>query len=125
MKRLIILGSTGSIGRQALEIVDAFPGEFQVVGLGARRNAGMLAEQARRYQPRAVALVDEGAADALRDVLPAGVTLFTGTDALRSAARIDGDVVLVAVVGVAGLLPTLDALHSGHDVALANKETLV
>jgi 1-deoxy-D-xylulose-5-phosphate reductoisomerase len=125
MKRLIVLGSTGSIGRQALEIVDAFPGEFEIVGLGARRSAGALAQQARRYRPRVVALVDETGAGELKRVLPSGVTLFTGPEALRRAAIIDGDVVLVAVVGIAGLLPTLDALRSGHDVALANKETLV
>jgi 1-deoxy-D-xylulose-5-phosphate reductoisomerase len=125
MKRLTILGSTGSIGRQALEIVDAFPGEFEIIGLGARRDADALAQQARRYRPRAVALVDEGAAARIRDTLPPGIEIFTGTDALRSAARLDGDIVLVAVVGIAGLLPTLEALRSGHDVALANKETLV
>lgn len=125
MTRLIILGSTGSIGRQALEIVEALPGEFQVVGLGARRDADALAKQARRYRPRAVALVDEGAAADLIRALPRGIEVFTGPDALRSLAAAEGDVVLVAVVGVAGLLPTLDALRSGHDVALANKETLV
>ena len=125
MKRLIILGSTGSIGRQALEIVDAFPGEFRVVGLGARRDASALAVQARRYHPEAVALVDERAAAELDGALPSGVAVFVGPDALRRLAARTGDVVLVAVVGVSGLLPTLDALRSGHDVALANKETLV
>ena len=125
MKRLVILGSTGSIGRQALEIVDAFPGEFAVVGLGARRSTDLLAQQARRYRPRAVAVVDEDAAAGLGGQLPPGTEMFVGKDALRSAARIEADAVLVAVVGIAGLLPTLDALRSGHDVALANKETLV
>jgi len=125
MKRLIILGSTGSIGRQALEVVAALPGEFEIVGLGARQDVEALAQQARRYRPRAVALVDEAAAAKLKDTLPPGVKVFTGPDALRRAATIDGDIVLVAVVGIAGLLPTLDALRSGHDVALANKETLV
>ena len=125
MKRLIILGSTGSIGRQALEVVAALPEEFEIVGLGARQDVDALAKQARRYRPRAVALVDEAAAAKLKDTLPPGVKVFTGPDALRRAATIDGDIVLVAVVGIAGLLPTLDALRSGHDVALANKETLV
>jgi len=125
MKRLIILGSTGSIGRQALEVVAALPGEFEIVGLGARQDVEALAQQARRYRPRAVALVDEAAAAKLKDTLPPGVKVFTGPDALRRAATIDGDIVLVAVVGIAGLLPTLDALRSGHDVALSNKETLV
>jgi 1-deoxy-D-xylulose-5-phosphate reductoisomerase len=125
MMRLTILGSTGSIGRQALEVVDRFPEEFEIVALGARRDAGALAEQARRYRPKVVALADEAAAATLRGQLLPGTEVLTGPEALRSAARIEGDVVLVAVVGIAGLLPTLDALRSEHDVALANKETLV
>jgi 1-deoxy-D-xylulose-5-phosphate reductoisomerase len=125
MMRLTILGSTGSIGRQALEVVDRSPGEFEIVALGARQNADLLARQAERYRPKVVAVTNEEAAVALRGRLPSGTELVAGTEALRSAARIEGDVVLVAVVGIAGLLPTLDALRSGHDVALANKETLV
>ena len=125
MTRLTILGSTGSIGRQALEVVDRAPGEFEIVALGARRNADALAQQARRYRPKVVAVTDENAAAQLRGRLPSGTEILTGPEALRSAASIEGDIVLVAVVGIAGLLPTLDALRSGHDVALANKETLV
>jgi len=125
VKRLILLGSTGSIGRQTLEVVDALPGEFEVVALGARRDADTLAKQARQYRPRAVALVDERAGAHLKGSLAPGVEVFTGPDALRRLATVDGDIVLVAVVGIAGLLPTLDALRRGHDVALANKETLV
>jgi 1-deoxy-D-xylulose-5-phosphate reductoisomerase len=125
MIRLTILGSTGSIGRQALEVVDRFPEEFEIVALGARRDADALAKQARRYRPKAIALVNRERADGLREQLPSGTELLAGPDALRTAARIEGDIVLVAVVGIAGLLPTLDALRSEHDVALANKETLV
>lgn len=125
MTRLVILGSTGSIGRQALEVADALSGEFRVVGLGARRDVDSLAAQARRYRPRAVALVDERAGPDLARAVPPGTEVITGPDALRRLAAIDGDIVLVAVVGIAGLLPTLEALRSGRDVALANKETLV
>lgn len=125
MTRLTILGSTGSIGRQALEVVDSFPGQFELMALGVRRSVDALVQQVRRYRPKAVAVVDEGAAAAVRGQLPPGTELIVGSDALRRAACLEGDVVLVAVVGVAGLLPTLDALRSGHDVALANKETLV
>lgn len=126
MKRLVVLGSTGSIGRQALEVVDALAGEIEVVGLGARRDAGALVGQVARYRPRAVAMVDERAAAAVRAGVPRGVEVFAGHDALaRLASEVDADVVLVAVVGVAGLLPTLQALRAGRDVALANKETLV
>lgn len=125
MKRLIILGSTGSIGRQALEIVER-TGEFQVVGLGARRDSAALSEQVRRFRPQVVALVDRDAAAALRASAPAPVTVLSGPTAMQDLAGWgEADVVVVAVVGVAGLLPALAALRAGRDVALANKETLV
>lgn len=126
MTRLVILGSTGSIGRQALEVVDALIGEVEVVGLGARRDADALLRQAARYRPRAVAIVDEVAGATVRAGMPRGVEVFAGDDALtRLASEVASDVVLIAVVGIAGLLPTLHALRAGRDVALANKETLV
>ncbi len=124
-RRLIILGSTGSIGRQALDVV-AQTGEFEVVGLGARRDAAALADQVRRFRPQAVAVTDPQAAARLRVHLPAGVELLAGPHALQElAAWGEADVVLVAVVGAAGLLPTLAALRRGRDVALATKEVLV
>lgn len=126
MKRLVILGSTGSIGRQALDVVGALPDEIEVVGLGARRDAGALLRQTARYHPRAVAVADEQAGAEVRAGAPPGVKVFVGSDALaRLASDIEADIVLVAVVGIAGLLPTLQALRAGRDVALANKETLV
>jgi len=126
MMRLTILGSTGSIGRQTLEVVDALGGEIEVVALGARRDAAALVAQARRYRPKAVGVADETAAPPVRAGVPQGTDVLSGPDALvRLAASVDADVVLVAVVGVAGLLPTLEALRAGRDVALANKETLV
>jgi 1-deoxy-D-xylulose-5-phosphate reductoisomerase len=125
MTRLVILGSTGSIGRAALEVAEAL-GDVQVVGLGVRRDVGALQPQVARWRPRAVAVDDEAAADRVRDALPSGTTLFAGAGAATLlAAMPDVDVVLVAVVGAAGLRPTLAALEAGHDVALANKETLV
>ncbi|MDQ7820137.1 MAG: 1-deoxy-D-xylulose-5-phosphate reductoisomerase [Armatimonadota bacterium] len=124
-RRLVILGSTGSIGRQALEVVEQ-TGEFEVVGVGARRNASALAEQVRRFRPEVVALDDPQAAAELRSELPSGVQLLSGPHALEAlAAWGEADVVLVAVVGAAGLLPTLAALRAGRDVALATKEVLV
>lgn len=125
MTRLVILGSTGSIGRQALEVAEAMPDEVTVVGLGARRDGAALAAQAHRYRPKAVALIDARATDDLVRAVPPGTAVFAGPQALRTLATIEADIVLVAVVGIAGLLPTLEALRSGHDVALANKETLV
>jgi len=126
MTRLAILGSTGSIGRQALEVVDALAGEIEVVALGARRDAATLLAQVRRYRPKAVAVVEETAAAALRAEVPQGTAILAGPDALAHlVAAVEAEIVLVAVVGVAGLVPTLAALRAGRDVALANKETLV
>ncbi len=125
MKRLIILGSTGSIGRAALDVAEAL-GDVAVVGLSARSNSQALLAQARRWRPPAVAVEDAGAAAMLRGELPAGTALLAGTDAAGAlAAMPDADLVLVAVVGIAGLRPTLAALEAGHDVALATKEALV
>ncbi len=125
MKRIIVLGSTGSIGAQALEIVER-TGEFGVVGLGARSNAGSLAQQARRFRPAVVGLVDPQAAAQLRATLPPSTMVLSGPHAMQELAGWgEADLVVVAVVGVAGLLPTLAALRAGRDVALANKETLV
>lgn len=123
--RLVVLGSTGSIGRAALEVAEAL-GDVRIVGLGARRNADLLAEQARRWRPRVVALEDESALGRLRALVPSDVAVEAGTQAsTRLAAMPEADMVLVAVVGAAGLQPTLTALRAGHDVALANKEALV
>jgi len=122
-KRIAILGSTGSIGRQALAVVDAFPGELEVVGLAAGRNGAALADQVARYRPRVVALA---AGNLASGQLPPGTALLTGPDSLaRLTAWPDLDLVLVAVSGLAGLAPVLSALGRGIDVALANKETLV
>ncbi len=125
MTRIIILGSTGSIGRQALEIVER-TGEFQVVGLGARADVTTLAEQARRFRPQVVGLTDPLAAVQLRAEVGPAAVVVSGPEAMRELAVWgEADLVVVAVVGVAGLLPTLSALQAGRDVALANKETLV
>jgi 1-deoxy-D-xylulose-5-phosphate reductoisomerase len=124
MTRIVILGATGSIGRSALEVVARHPDRFEVVGLAANRSAGALAEQVRRVRPREAVLCDEGVA------LPVDQGSETrwssGRDAmLAMAAHPDVDVVLNALVGAAGLEPTLAALEAGHRLALANKESLV
>lgn len=126
MTRLSILGCTGSIGRQALEVIDAAPGEFEIIGLGARKDVRTLAAQVRRYRPKIVAMADPNAAADLREQIPAGVEVLAGSGAMeRLAASGGADLVLMAVVGTAGLVPTFSALRAGSDVALANKETLV
>ncbi len=125
MTRLVILGSTGSIGRAALEVAESL-GDVRVVGLAVRASADALLAQVKRWRPRAVAIEDAAGAGRLEAALPAGTTLFGGPDAATElAAMPEADIVLVAVVGAAGLRPTLAALDAGHDVALANKETLV
>lgn len=126
MKRIVILGATGSIGRQALEIVDAYPQEFTVVGLAAHKNAELLMRQATRWRPRRVAIVDASAADNLATVLPAGTELLRGTDGVAELAALpEADLVLNGIVGSAGLDSTLAALRAGKTLALANKESLV
>ncbi len=122
-----LLGSTGSIGRQTLEVLDGDPA-FRVVALAAGRNAALLSEQARRHQPTIVALGDDdsGARRELAANLPAGTTIAGGEDALiELATRGDVDLVIVGTGGVVSLRPVLAALRAGKVVATANKETLV
>lgn len=126
-KRIAILGSTGSIGRQALEVIGRNPGHFEVTVLTAGRNADLLIEQALRFVPSHVVIADEGQYARVRDALAnLPVTVLAGTEALTEVAALTGtDVVLTAMVGFSGLLPTLAALRHGKSIALANKETLV
>ncbi|MBI1390153.1 MAG: 1-deoxy-D-xylulose-5-phosphate reductoisomerase [bacterium] len=126
MKRLLLLGSTGSIGRQCLDVVQNHSDKFEIVGLGARRNAVLLQEQAERFKPRHVALVDESQADALdASVLPGGAKTFTGPDALTDLVEAcDADVAVIATVGAAGFRPTFASVAKGMNIALANKEVL-
>jgi len=125
VRRLVVLGSTGSIGRSTLEVVEHLE-DVQVVGLSARRNVDVLAAQAARFHPQAVAVEDPGQARRLQGLLPAGIEVLAGRDGVAALAAHPGaDLVLVAVVGIAGLLPTLAALRAGKDVALATKEALV
>ena len=125
MKNLVILGSTGSIGTQALEV--AQQAGYRVVGLAAARQVDLIEKQIRAFAPEVVAMYDEKAADELRErVADLPVQVLSGMDGLCTlAAMPQADMVLNAVVGMVGLRPTLAAVEAGHDVALANKETLV
>ncbi|OGK95813.1 MAG: 1-deoxy-D-xylulose-5-phosphate reductoisomerase [Candidatus Rokubacteria bacterium RBG_16_73_20] len=128
MKRVTLLGATGSIGLRTLELVSSFPEEFAVAGLAARgSNVELLVDLCRKYSPRAVALLDPAAVDRLAAALPAPrPELLAGPDGLVAlAGDADADVVVSALVGGAGLLPTMAAIRAGRSVALANKETLV
>lgn len=127
MKRLAILGSTGSIGTQALQVVREQPGHFSVELLTAGRNADLLIEQAREFDPNTVVIGDASQLDRVRDALfPLGVKVFAGPEAIAQAVTMESiDLVLTALVGYAGLEPTLAAIEAGKPIALANKETLV
>ncbi len=124
MKELIILGSTGSIGTQALCIVRG--GGYKVTALAAGSNAEFLEKQAREFRPKTVALFDETAARELKIRLAdTDIRVLSGVEGVCAAAQETGDIVLNAIVGIAGLRPTLAAIEAGKTIALANKETLV
>ncbi|MBW3645133.1 MAG: 1-deoxy-D-xylulose-5-phosphate reductoisomerase [Actinobacteria bacterium] len=119
-----VLGSTGSIGTQTLDVVRAEPDRYRVVALGAWSSVELLADQARELRPEVVALGDPARAGELRALVPSGTEVVAGQDALASVAG-DADVVVNAVVGFAGLPITLATLEAGHRLALANKESLI
>ena len=122
---LVVLGSTGSIGRQALDVVSAFPDRFRVAGLAGGSNTDVLAAQAEAHGVRRVALADEVAAARLRAQAPPGVEVTAGADAVVALAATRADVVLNAIAGAAGLRATLAALDAGAHLGLANKESLI
>jgi 1-deoxy-D-xylulose-5-phosphate reductoisomerase len=126
MRSLLLLGSTGSIGRQTLDLLREQPGLHEVVGLAARRSFELLARQVEEFRPRFVALSDEAAAAALLPRLPGSTKLFSGPHALEEiATEADYDVAVHGVVGAAGLLASVRVLERGRTLALANKESLV
>ena len=124
MVDVAVLGSTGSIGTQTLDVVDQNPDHFRVVALGAHRSVELLLSQANRYKPQLVAIGDAAFADAVRVGVPAGTKVVVGVEGLAEAAT-SADAVLNAVVGFAGLPVTLAALEAGKRLALANKESLI
>jgi len=109
MKRVVILGSTGSIGTQTLDIIQQFPNDFQVVGLAAARNETFLSEQAAKFNVKKTVLFERDGMDALVDL----------------ATLDEADIVVVSVAGVIGLLPTFEAIKAGKNIAIASKEVLV
>ena len=127
MKKIVILGSTGSIGTSTLDIITKFPGMFQAVGLTAGTNVEKLEEQIRTFSPAAVAMADEAAAARLRARCTGlKTTILGGADGLRQIATMpEADLVISAIVGGAGLVPTLAAITAGKFIALANKEPMV
>ena len=126
-KRIALFGSTGSIGRQALEVIDAHPDLFSVEVLTAQSNDDLLINQALHFKPDIVVIGDDKRYDKVRNALAAHpIKVFAGEKALEEVASMDSyDIMLAAIVGFAGLRPTLCAIENGKAVALANKETLV
>ena len=128
MKNISLLGSTGSIGRNVLEVVRQFPGRFRIVGLAAGTNSRLLREQIEAFNPELVSIGDAKLAGELVQSLPPGWSekIQTGTAGNVAVATLPGvDTVVSAIVGAAGLTPTLAAIEAGKNIALANKETLV
>jgi len=127
MKKLAVLGSTGSIGVTTLSIVERFPDRFRVVALAAGKNLEKLAQQVRRFQPEVVSISSEADAKHLRSYLPEfRGEILSGADGLLAVAtHPEAEMVMAALVGAAGLLPTLAAIRAGKTIALANKEALV
>ena len=127
MKNIVVLGSTGSIGTQTLEIIDAYPDKLQVVAFAAGSNVEKIEPQIRKYHPKKVVMFDEAAAKALKTkVADLDVTVLAGMSGLIEICTMEeADVVLTAVVGMIGITPTIEAIKAGKDIALANKETLV
>lgn len=126
-KQIAILGSTGSIGTQALEVVSEYPDSFEVYALTAHRNVELLIEQAKKYMPDTVIIADESYYPRLKEALKdLPIKTFAGAKAIEDVVQASPvDLVLTAMVGYAGLKPTIQALKAGKDIALANKETMV
>ena len=125
MKRVSILGSTGSVGEQTLAVIEAFPDRFQVAALAAGRRVEKLAEQVERFRPGLVSLADAAGAEQLRGLVGDDVEIHVGDAGLVEVARAPADLVVAALVGAVGLAPTLAAIDAGRDIALANKEVMV
>jgi 1-deoxy-D-xylulose-5-phosphate reductoisomerase len=126
VKKVAILGSTGSIGVQALDVAGRFPDRFQVVALAAGKNAARVLEQIRRFRPRVVSVADEAAAREVRAEAPAGTEVLSGEEgAVAVAAHPEVEFVLAAISGGAGLRSTAAAIDAGKPVGLANKESMV
>ena len=124
MKKIALLGSTGSIGRQVLDVVDRYPDKYSIVSLAANSNAKLLSEQIIKYKPIAAGLTDPVNIGEI-SVLPKATTLYTGERALLHCVLSEADIVFVAVVGFCGLQAVLESVNMGKTVALANKEALV
>lgn len=128
MKKITVLGSTGSIGVNALDVIERNSRQFRVVALAAGNNIKLLQKQIEKFRPQMVAIADKDKVNELRDHLPSRIKtkIVAGTEGLKEVASLpDADIVISAISGAAGLIPTLAAIDAKKDIALANKETMV
>lgn len=126
MKNVVLLGSTGSIGTSTIKVAEDLPDEIRLVGLAAGNNAELLIEQGRKHQPAALSINDPAKAEELRKTFGHSTEVYSGDQGLLKLATMDGaDIVLIAIVGTAGLQPALAAIRAGKDIAVASKEILV
>ena len=126
MKNVVLLGSTGSIGTSAVKVVEDLPERLRLVALAAGNNSELLLEQTRKHQPAAIAINDPAKVQDLRETLSTACEVFSGPEGLLKLATLPGaDIVLIAIVGTAGLQPALAAIRAGKDIAVASKEILV
>ncbi len=126
MKNVVLLGSTGSIGTSTLKVVEDMPDRLRLIGLAAGGNVDLLVEQTARHQPGTVSIQDPSRVEALQQRVGSSVKVLSGTDGLVALATLpEADIVLIAIVGTAGLLPALAAIRAGKDIAVASKEILV
>lgn len=126
MKNVVLLGSTGSIGTSTVKVAEDLPDRIRLLGLVAGNNAELLLEQTRKHRPAAISITDPTKAGELRDALGTACEVFSGTDGLMKLATLpEADIVLIAIVGTAGLQPALAAIRAGKDIAVASKEILV
>jgi len=126
MKKVVLLGSTGSIGTSTVKVAEDLPDRIRLVGLAAGNNAELLIEQASRHRPEAISISDPAKAAQLGKTFGAGTQVYSGNDGLMKLATLpSADIVLIAIVGTAGLKPALAAIRAGKDIAVASKEILV
>jgi 1-deoxy-D-xylulose-5-phosphate reductoisomerase len=126
MKNVVLLGSTGSIGTSTIKVAEDLPDRIRLLGLGAGNNLELLLDQTRKHLPEAVSISDLAKARELRDLLGTSAEVYSGPEGLLKLATLpDADIVLIAIVGTAGLHPALAAIRAGKDIAVASKEILV
>ncbi len=126
MKNVVLLGSTGSIGTSTIKVAEDLPDRIRLIGLGAGNNVKLLFEQTCKHRPEAISIIDPAKAQELRDKVGTAADVSSGPDGLVKLATLPGaDIVLIAIVGTAGLRPALAAIRAGKDIAVASKEILV